>query len=81
MTGTVTSYSPHRALFRIDYDLPAGGWKKDAIWEERDFQELSEILIMGVKYGDDKKHAGKTRAEITDMLLPALPETRWILFA
>lgn len=23
---------------------------------------------MGVKYGDDKKHAGKTRAEITDML-------------
>ena len=69
MTGTVTSYSPHRALFRIDYDPPAGGWgKKDAIWEERDFQELSEILIMGVKYGDDKKHAGKTRAEITDML-------------
>ena len=53
--GKVISYSVKRQLFRVVYD--------DGDPEEYDFQDLADILIMDVRYGDDKSDAGKTRAE------------------
>ena len=58
--GTVRKYSQDRQLFAVDYD--------DGDVEEYDFQDLSQILLMGTKYGDADADEGKTRAEKTDQL-------------
>ena len=58
--GEVTKFSPRRALFRIDYS--------DKDWEEQDFEELQQILIMDEAYGDSASEAGKTRQEVNEAL-------------
>jgi hypothetical protein len=57
--GKVKSYNEKRQLFRVQYDL-------DGEYEEMDFHELMQVLLMGKQFGDPKFHWGKTRAEVIE---------------
>lgn len=62
--GKVTKFYPRRALFRINYS--------DGDWEEVDFEELQDILIMSVEYEDAAEEAGKTNKELREKFLEHL---------
>jgi hypothetical protein len=58
--GLVLSrYSPERQLFRVMYEADYA--KKDL-----DFYELSQVLVMGKKWGDPPEGEGYTRAEYAE---------------
>ena len=70
-TGVVLSYSPQRQLFKVVYE--------DGAKEDLDFYEMTQVLIMGKKWGDAVAWEGKTRAEQTlalkqDALMRAVRE-------
>ena len=58
--GSVKSYNKRRQLFKVVYD--------DNDWEELDFQELQQVIVMGKAYGDKEREEGKTRDEILSHL-------------
>jgi hypothetical protein len=45
--GKVKSYNEKRQLFRVQYEL-------DREYEEMDFHELMQVLVMGKQFGDPK---------------------------
>lgn len=56
--GVILSYSPQRQLFKVVYT-------DDGAKEDLDFYEMTQVLIMGKKWGDPAAWEGKTRAEQT----------------
>ena len=60
-TGEVLSYSPGRQLFKVRYD-------PDDDKEDLDFYELTQVLVMGKKWGDPPEWEGYTRAEQLQLL-------------
>ena len=59
--GVVLSYSPERQLFKVMYD-------DDNDKEDLDFYELTQVLVMGKKWGDPPECEGYTRAERMQIL-------------
>ncbi len=59
--GVVLSYSTERQLFKVMYYV-------DKDTEDLDFYELSQVLVMGKKWGDPPEFEGYTRDELLRML-------------